>query len=40
MRHPTIGVVLLALLGPIASFAADGVIHNDTVWHDTAGGEI
>ena len=30
----------MGLLGPILAFAGDGIIHNDTVWRDTAGSEI
>ena len=31
---------LLWLLGPLTTFASDGIIHNDTVWRDTEGKEI
>jgi len=40
LRCTAVAAFLGALLGPIWSFAGDGVIHNDTVWRDTAGNEI
>jgi hypothetical protein len=40
LRRPTIAAFLMALLGSIWSFASDSIIHNDTVWRDTAGNEI
>jgi len=43
-RPPSVWRILLllqaGLLVPTSSSAGDGVIHNDTIWHDTAGNEI
>jgi len=40
MRQLFVRTILFGLFGLALGLARDGVIHNDVVWHDTAGNEI